>query len=161
MSPRIPGANLEKVKTRCGKKRCRTRDFVLHRHHKGHQFAFVKAFMSRRQQPRYLRFVERYFEYRPEDVVHVCSSHHREIHEIYDPIIQEFKRQHGIEYLSECSWKMAEDLMGQLITRCNKWLNRSTPGAAPWPSNGNTKRRAENSAEFMALLSSVDDDIPF
>lgn len=162
MTPKLSGVDLRKVRVKCSKLRCRTGDFVLHRHHKGHQFAFVKAFQSRHQQPRYRRFVERYFQYHEDDVVLVCSKHHREIHFIYDEIIQSFKHSHELEALAECSWKQAEELMSDLVSRCNQWLRRETPGSdRPWPSNGNTKRKAEDAKHYLERLSSLNSDLPF
>ena len=151
--------DLSKTYTGCAKPKCKTGDFVIHRHHKGHQYLFVMAFTSKAGQPRYERFVKRYFEYRPEDIVPLCSSHHRAIHEIYEEIITAHcKSYHRPPRL--WTWGMAEVLMGDLIARCNKWLQRPSRGAEPWPSNGQTKRRAEDYQVFMALLKQQD-EVPF
>ena len=156
MTPLL-GVDLTKVKTKCRKKRCRTGDFVLHRHHKGHQYAIVMAFARRRKrEAKYRKFVKRYFEYHPDDIEHVCSSHHREIHEIYTEIV--YATCCALEKtLEDFTWAEAEALMSRLISRCNQWLDTQTPGATPWPSNGHTKRKAHEAKEFLRLLDSIPD----
>lgn len=142
---------------RCAKHKCKTRDWVTHRHHLRHQFMFVKAFEWRVKQSRYIAFVERYFEYRDEDTVRVCSSHHREAHEKYDIIIQRWIKRLR-KPLRAFTWNEAEGLMDELEEYCRKWLNRSTPGAAPWPSNGYQKRKAEEAYDYLAA---VRGEVPF
>lgn len=171
MTPVIEGVDLSKVAVRCAKKKCKTRDFVLHRHHKGHEHMWVSQFIWRLDEPRYVRFVKRYYEYRPSDVVTICSKHHREIHEIYDPIIETYRKKRRKTY-RDFSWAEAQELMHILIARCNQWLDRRTKGSdRPWPSNGKTKRRAEDFVrlllekpdEFAELVTHQkdDSDIPF
>ena len=161
----IPNVDLSKVATRCAKKKCRTKDFVLHRHHKGHQYLFVACFIWRLEQPKYRDFVKRYYRYEPEDTVKICSCHHREIHERYDRIIERYVKKRN-KALSNFSWAEAEELMSLLVASCNDWLGKQTKGSrTPWPSNGQTKR---NSKDFLAVLehyapSKPEDlsDIPF
>jgi hypothetical protein len=94
-------------------------------------------------------------------VVHICSAHHREIHEEYRIVITDFLLEQNLEGLSNATWKQAGDLMQRLVTRCNQWLKRQTPGAAPWPSNGQTKRRAEEAEEFFAAVRAQQRGVPF
>jgi hypothetical protein len=160
MSPTLPGVDLNRVSTRCAKLKCRTRDFVLHRHHKGHQYMFVKVFAWRVGTPQYDAFVRRYFEYRDEDCVRICASHHREIHEKYDAIIQWDMQKLG-KRLHHYTWTQAEALMDKLITQCNDWLEKRTKGSkTPWPSNGHTKRRAEDAETFLREAANLN-RVPF
>lgn len=157
---KIPNADLSKVTIRCKKKKCNTKDFILHRHHKGHQYLFVALFVWRLEEPRYRRFVKRYYEYNPEDVVHVCSCHHREVHELYDFTIQEHVDRNK-RRLVDFTWKQAEALMAALVALCNDWLGQKTKGSkVPWPSNGQTKRNSVNFLEVLEYYSDPD-PVPF
>ena len=154
MTPQIP-VDLTKVKTRCEKAKCKTHDWVLHRHHRGAQSLFVHQFVWRFHQPKYIEFVKRYYRYEEEDICRVCASHHREIHDKYDAIIRSYSNKFH-KPLRDFTWPQAEKLMGALIARCNKWLTQQTPGSdTPWPSNGRTKN---NAAEFLALITNAEPD---
>lgn len=72
-------------------------------------------------------FIQRYREYRPEDVVLICETHHSEIHLIYDRIIEADKRRTR-KGLSKYSWPEAKRLMSKLAAACDKWLKETTPG---------------------------------
>ena len=133
-------------------------DFVLHRHHLGHEHMWLTVWQWRIEQPKFIAFAKRYYEYREGDIVRICSSHHREIHEIYDGIIQRHIASRGVS-LREYTWGDAHDLMNQLRQRCRKWLKRQTPGCAePWPSNGATKRKAKEFDDYLAVARG---EVPF
>jgi hypothetical protein len=155
--PYIEDCDLTKTKTRCEKYRCRTSDFVLHRHHTGSEHMWLLFWQHRIDQPRFVDFARRYYEYRDEDVVRVCSSHHREIHEIYRVIGDEHQRRRGKPF-QDYTWTEAEDLMQKFRKRCKRWLKTQSPGAEPWPSNGATKRAA---SEFDEYLAAARGEVPF
>lgn len=155
MSPTITGVDLTKVHIHCQKPKCRTKDFVLHRHHMGHEHMFVSQFVHRFSEKRYVEFVKRYYEYREEDTVKICSCHHREIHEIYDEIIAAYCRKRR-KALADFNWTEARELMSLLVARCKKWMKQRTKGSkVPWPSNGRTKHKAEH---FIDLLLASDEE---
>ena len=144
--PILKGVDLSKLKVRCEKPWCKTKEFKLHRHHTGHQYLFVMFFQHRHDEPRYREFVARYFEYRKSDVIEVCGPHHREIHEIYDRIIEDYIRR-SKKPLGHFSWPEADELMGLLVTACNDWLQRTTPGSRkPWRVSHKKKHVADAEA---------------
>lgn len=81
----------------------------------------------RRGEPRWEKFKTRYYEYREEDCVLICVSHHAEIHAIYDRIIQEDLTKVG-KPLWKYSWIEAEKLMDKLEMACRQWERMRTPG---------------------------------
>lgn len=114
---------------------------------------FVNQWLWRFGQDRYTAFVRRYYEFREEDVVHICSKHHREIHELYDPIIVKHCKRFR-KPIADFTWPEAEVLMATLVSRCNQWLKRQTKGSdVPWPSNGKTKTKA---VDFLDVLEEND-----
>lgn len=99
------------------------------------------------RETKYRSFVDRYYEFREEDIVDVCESHHAEIHEIYDKIIQRDLRRTGVP-LRNYTWTMAENLMERLITRCNQWLDEETPGSR----HGINGRKRKSKGGFQAAV---------
>jgi len=81
----------------------------------------------RANEARFRAFVARYFEFRPEDCVVICVSHHAEIHAIYDQIIRQDISATG-KSLYKYSWQEAERLMAKLEAACRKWEKDETPG---------------------------------
>jgi hypothetical protein len=68
----------------------------------------------------YQRFALRYYEFRPEDCVDLCRTHHREIHRLYWRTIGLVALRLGA--CKKWSWQMAHDLMDQLRRECDAWL---------------------------------------
>ncbi len=88
---------------------------------------FVRHFESRARQERYDRFVARYHEFHPDDVVLICDSHHEEIHQLYLPII-DTHRKRVRKPMATWTWRQAEILMDALRRECTDWLSKETPG---------------------------------
>lgn len=84
----------------------------------------------RKGEPEFDALVQRYWQFRLEDIVHVCEWHHAEAHKLYDGIIQEFKRRLA-KPLYKASWQEAEELMRLLEDACEQWLTQETPGYNP------------------------------
>ena len=124
-------SNVNARKRSCRKPGCRSGSYKISRHHKGHQFMFVSSFVRTRYgDPRYKDFVEKYYQFRLEDIVDICDHHHMEIHVIYDRIIQRDMIKTG-RHLRNYSWVQATTLMKKLEKRCERWLKENTPGISP------------------------------
>ncbi len=126
---------------RCAKPSCSVASHArLQRHHKAHAKMWFGIWAKRRRgEEKFARFIERYNQFLPVDVVLICDRHHAEIHSIYDKIIaNDCTAQTGIP-LSKYSWVQAERLMGKLIEACDKWLQKETPGMDS-ETFGNTRK---------------------
>lgn len=78
----------------------------------------------------YRNFVKYYYEFRKEDVEHICLHHHAEIHLVYDKIIRRDLRRTR-KALRNYSWNQADNLMEQLEKAFDDWFVKVTPGADP------------------------------
>jgi hypothetical protein len=124
MAPRLLGSLQE---AGCRKPNCR-RSGTLHRHHRRHEAMWFGIWASRRaNDEQYQSLVNRYHEFREEDIVWLCEEHHAEIHHIYDQLIRDFKITVG-KGLYRFSWDEASRLMDKLDAACKKWLETHTPG---------------------------------
>jgi hypothetical protein len=112
----------------CEKPNCSTGVSTLNRHHKRHEAMWRGVWSKRRRgEPAWDKFLKRYFEFRPEDTVVVCESHHAEIHVLYDQIIKADRDERG-KNLSQYSWSEARQLMTRLEDCCLEWLDYISPG---------------------------------
>ncbi len=114
----------------CIKPRCRRKLKRTHRHHKGHEKLFINIWAGVKRGKTYKELVDRYLQFRPEDVCIICDQHHAEIHHIYRDIIFEHQTKEKIPLMA-FSWKQAHTLMGDLRAECAAWLREDTPGMSP------------------------------
>lgn len=124
---------LIKIKTKdigCQKRKCRRRLKLTHRHHKAHEKLFIGVWAGVKRGKDYKELVDRYLEFRPEDVIHVCDQHHAEIHHIYRDIIYEHQVAARIPLIA-FTWPRAKRLMKAMRDECNEWLKEDTPGMSP------------------------------
>lgn len=120
------GISLSDVDAGCSKPECGHRA-PCNRHHKSHEALWLGAWAHRGVEPKWIAFVERYYEFREEDCVKICLPHHAEIHALYDEIIADDVARTGIP-LYLYSWKQGEILMTRLRTACDLWLQSPSPG---------------------------------
>ena len=99
-----------------------------HRHHKGCETMWLKAFWHRRKQKKYKALKRRYEAFRKKDTVEICDHHHEEAHELYNTVIAKEVRRLGFRSTSAWTWSEAEGLMKKLRAYCDKWLMQETPG---------------------------------
>lgn len=111
----------------CAKPNCKWNRAPLHRHHKRHQALWFGPWAWRGAEKAWRQFVQRYNEYRPKDIVRLCSYHHAEIHSIYDVIIlSDVARLQRSLY--KYTWPQGHRLMRKLEDACDEWLKKETPG---------------------------------
>jgi hypothetical protein len=91
---------------------------------------FVAAFTHRGGR-RWYQLMQRYEEFRPEDIIVICEWHHREIHELYWLIVMKHMKRLKLTP-RDFSWKQADILMRDLAKCCDRWLKVVTPGSPPW-----------------------------
>lgn len=123
---------------RCSKRGCKHRG-LMHRHHTGHQWIFVKAFAPiHRRRKKYKKFVQQYSRFNKKDIELLCPGHHGEIHELYDVIIIRFCRKR-MRHITLLTWPEANMLMAVLKRKYKRWkeikTNISNPPTArlePW-----------------------------
>lgn len=140
---------------RCAKKNCTRR--AVHRHHRAHEWMWVKI-LERIKSPRFKSFRDRYFEFRKEDVVNICEEHHKEIHFLYNVLIQCHKSKCGVGF-NAYTWDQALDLMRLLREFCAVWLTIFTPRANAnvyFSQRIRTRYRSQNSEDSLDRRSSRD-----
>jgi hypothetical protein len=128
---------LNKLTTSCKKPSCE-RTF-LHRHHVRNESLWIALAPVLAYRPKWmgwsaellLEMQKRYKEFRPEDVVHICSWHHAEIHLLYDLEIEKNQRAKKYKPLAAYTYKQARRLSDEFEKVFNVWIKKITPGADP------------------------------
>lgn len=118
----------------CRKPKCKHRMTATHRHHKAHEWQFVRFWAISHKwmsEQRVRDFVCRYFEFRPEDVEKICAWHHAEVHMLYDKIIAKFTIGLKKYHTSELTWDEAHQLMDLLRKEFEEWIKKETKGVSP------------------------------
>jgi transposase-like protein len=147
-----------KVLRGCTKPNCQTGSYTLNRHHKKHEAMWRGIWAARRRgEPAWEAFLKRYHEYRAEDIVLICVSHHAEIHAIYDQIIRQHIQLVG-KSLAKFSWTEARALMAELEKTCMKWLREETPGISS-KKYGSFKERSKRRKDLQARIKQVEDEV--
>lgn len=135
------------TKRRCGKPNCKTGSHTFNRHHRKHQGMWLGIWQRRRRgEAEWKKFVDRYYQFHPEDWSYVCEHHHAEIHQIYDFIIQlhrDLLRKNLVDY----TWAEAHELMDKLEQAFWEWYPQESPGirSEAFRRNRLTKARPDES----------------
>lgn len=101
---------------RCAK--CGTTKKV-HRHHKGHEFLFACLYEE--------GYAARYIEFRAEDTVPLCKTHHRYIHRRYERTIEE------MQVRADLTHTILEFYRLRLIVICDAYLAKPYKGKLHGP----------------------------
>lgn len=122
----LRGISTNRRDGQCRKPNCQ--NTVTSRHHRGCERMWLRHFAHRRRTKRYRDFRARYHEFHRDDCVELCAAHHTEIHQLYLTLIRNAIVRGDYKPLRRWTWEEAEDLMGRLRKRCDKWLKVETPG---------------------------------
>lgn len=117
-----------------------------HRHHKGHEFLFVVRWQGAMVDEKKQKWIERYWQFKEEDLAGLCPRHHAEIHAIYDRVIMADNRARH-KRLDDYTYDEAVFLKNRLVKECNKWLKKETKGIDPKHIFGRARTRNQRKAK--------------
>jgi hypothetical protein len=117
--------NISGVQLTCSVEWCTNVEdgMLLDRHHVRSQKMWITIFRDKSPALEYREFVQRYYEFHPDDICRLCREHHEEVHDLYWNVVEKHKRKLGIP-LYWMTWKQAEIIMADLEKTFWAWLKR-------------------------------------